>query len=226
MSTLEQFHSMPEARARSTSRHIQRAIDVVGASVALLVCSPLLLFAIVAIRITSRGPALFRQVRIGAMEEPFTCIKLRTMYANSDDDAHRRYVQRLFELGGRAAFGADEQVFKLADDPRITPVGRWLRRTSLDELPQLWNVLRGEMSLVGPRPMLPFELELLEPWQRERFRVRPGLTGLWQVSGRSRIPADEGMLLDVQYARTRDTALDLRILARTPKVLLHLDETG
>jgi lipopolysaccharide/colanic/teichoic acid biosynthesis glycosyltransferase len=203
----------------------RRVMDVAVSATALVVLWPVLALAALLIRLTSSGPIVFRQERIGLDERPFTCLKLRTMFVDNDDLIHRRYVQRLL-TEAEPPEGGGAGVFKLTNDPRITPVGRWLRRTSLDEVPQLVNVLRGEMSLVGPRPMLRFELELLEPWQRERFHVRPGLTGLWQVSGRSRVDVNEAIRLDVEYARTRSMLLDLQILARTPGAVLRLDQAG
>jgi lipopolysaccharide/colanic/teichoic acid biosynthesis glycosyltransferase len=199
---------------------LERLVDVVVAAGVLAVASPVLALAALAVRLTSRGPVVFRQERIGLDERPFTCLKLRTMYVDADDTIHRRYVERLL-TEERPPEGGRTGVYKLTDDPRVTPVGRWLRRTSLDELPQLVNVLRGEMALVGPRPMLAFEVELLEPWQRERFRVRPGLTGLWQVSGRSSVDAATALTLDVEYARSRSLGLDLWLLARTPRALVR-----
>jgi lipopolysaccharide/colanic/teichoic acid biosynthesis glycosyltransferase len=204
---------------------VSRTVDIVGAAVVLAVLAPVLVLAALLIRLTSPGPVVFRQERVGLGERRFTCLKLRTMYTDNDDLIHRRYVQRLL-TEARPPEGGGDGVFKLTTDPRITPVGRWLRRTSLDEVPQLVNVLRGEMALVGPRPMLPFELELLQPWQRDRFLVRPGLTGLWQVSGRSRIDASEALRLDVEYARRRSLPMDLAILARTPRAVLRLDQAG
>jgi lipopolysaccharide/colanic/teichoic acid biosynthesis glycosyltransferase len=206
--------------ARRLGDRVERVFDVVAAAAVLTLASPVLAGAVLAIRLTSRGPAMFRQERIGLDEQPFTCLKLRTMYVDTDDAIHRRYVERLL-TEERPPAGGRSGVYKLTDDPRITPVGRWLRRTSVDELPQLVNVLRGEMALVGPRPMLPFEVELLQPWQRERFRVRPGLTGLWQVSGRSSVDAATALTLDVEYARSRSLGLDLRLLARTPRALVR-----
>ena len=162
---------------------VKRALDVVLALVLIAVSGPVLLLLWCLVRWTSAGPAFFRQERIGRDMRPFTMLKLRSMYAGNDDRMHRAYVTGMLS----ADEGAPERngmLFKLARDPRITPLGRWLRKTSLDELPQLINVLRGDMSLVGPRPMLPWEAKLLAEPYRSRFTVKPGITGLWQVSGR------------------------------------------
>jgi len=147
-------------------------------------------------------------------------LKLRSMYAGNDDRMHRAYVTGMLSAEQEAP-ARSRALFKLADDPRITPLGAWLRRTSLDELPQLVNVLRGDMSLVGPRPMLPWEAQLLAAPYRLRFMVKPGITGLWQVSGRSRLPMRRALELDVEYARRRSVVLDLTILARTVPALFR-----
>lgn len=211
-------------RVTSTSRHGQeaakRALDIALASVLLVVAAPLLLLLWCVVRSTSAGPALFRQERIGRHMKPFVMLKLRTMYVGNDDRMHRAYVTSMFsaEEGVPARNSA---LFKLAGDPRVTPLGAWLRRSSLDELPQLINVLRGDMSLVGPRPMLPWEAELLAASYRPRFTVKPGITGLWQVSGRSRLSMRTALELDVEYARRRSVFLDLTILARTVPALFR-----
>lgn len=193
---------------------VKRALDVTLASVGLVVLSPLLAMLWSAVRLTSPGPALFRQQRLGLGEQPFVMYKFRTMRVDASDAAHRAYVRRLLTEDAPPA-GAPDGLFKLAADPRITRLGGWLRRTSLDELPQLINVVRGEMSLVGPRPVLPWEAELFEAPARARFLTRPGLTGLWQVSGRSRLTMRQALELDVEYVRRQSLWLDLTILART-----------
>jgi lipopolysaccharide/colanic/teichoic acid biosynthesis glycosyltransferase len=181
---------------------------------------PLLLLLCCLVRRTSAGPALFRQERLGRDMRPFTMLKLRSMYVGNDDRMHRAYVTGMLSAKQEAA-GRNGALFKLTDDPRVTPLGAWLRRTSLDELPQLINVLRGDMSLVGPRPMLPWEAQLLASPYRTRFTVRPGITGLWQVSGRSRLSMRTALELDVEYARQRSVVLDLLILARTVPALFR-----
>jgi lipopolysaccharide/colanic/teichoic acid biosynthesis glycosyltransferase len=194
---------------------VKRAIDVVGAGVGLVVLSPLLLLIAVAIRLDSRGPAVFRQQRLGRDRRPFRVAKFRTMRRDADDRLHREYIAQL-------ARGEDqgEGLRKLTADPRVTRVGRVLRATSLDELPQLLNVLVGEMSLVGPRPALAYELEHYAPAHFARFSVRPGLTGLWQVSGRAELGFTEMLDLDVEYVRVQGPVTDLKILAKTPAALI------
>jgi lipopolysaccharide/colanic/teichoic acid biosynthesis glycosyltransferase len=189
----------------------KRALDVLLASLALTLLAPLLAVLWLAVRFSSPGPAVFRQQRLGRDERPFTMYKFRSMRAGADDAIHRAYVRRMLAGGAEATDG----LYKLVGDPRVTRVGAWLRRTSLDELPQLVNVLRGDMSLVGPRPVLPWEAELFTEVARARFRTRPGLTGLWQVSGRNRLSMVQALELDVEYVRRQSLWLDLRILART-----------
>ena len=188
----------------------KRILDLVGATVALIVAAPLLLLAAVAITIESRGSVLYRSTRVGRNGKPFTFYKLRSMVNGAD--RHRHHLSHLNECDG--------PVFKISRDPRVTVVGRILRTTSLDELPQLWNVICGDMSLVGPRPPLPEEVSHYQPWQMRRLSVRPGLTCLWQISGRSRIGFEEWMRLDLEYISRRSFRLDLQILLRTiPAVL-------
>jgi lipopolysaccharide/colanic/teichoic acid biosynthesis glycosyltransferase len=189
------------------------------AAVAVIVLLPVLVVVGLLVRLTSPGPALFKQVRVGRLGRPFVMYKFRTMHAGSDDALHRDYVRRLLEEHHAAAAGPDG-LFKLAGDPRITRVGRWLRTTSLDELPQLLNVLRGEMSLVGPRPVLPWEAALFEPRHDRRYLVPPGITGLWQISGRNRLTMTEALDLDVEYVGRKTLGLDLLILLRTVPVIL------
>jgi lipopolysaccharide/colanic/teichoic acid biosynthesis glycosyltransferase len=205
----------PTRRRRTSAR----AVDVVVAGLALAVLAPVMAFIAAVVAYTSRGPALFKQVRLGEYGRPFVMYKFRTMYVDSDDRLHREYVRWLLQEPAASAGGA-EGLYKLVDDPRITPVGRWLRTTSLDELPQLLNVLRGEMSLVGPRPVLPWEAELFSPRHHKRFLVRPGLTGLWQTSGRNRLTMTQALDLDVQYVEEQCLRLDLAILLRTIPVVL------
>jgi lipopolysaccharide/colanic/teichoic acid biosynthesis glycosyltransferase len=176
-----------------------------------------------AICVTTPGGPLFRQVRVGHQLSRFVILKFRTMYQDMDDGIHRAYVTAM--LTGRSVRAdSDRGVYKLARDPRVTSIGHFLRKTSLDELPQLINVLRGEMSLVGPRPVLPYEVELFEPRHQARFSVKPGITGLWQVSGRSLLTMQQALDLDVEYAGRRKLALDLAILLRTiPAVLRSRD---
>jgi len=192
---------------------IKRGMDVVGAVVGLVVGAPFLALTALAIRIGSPGPVLFCQTRVGAGGRLFRMYKFRSMREGSEAELeHSRELRRLNEVDG--------PLFKIRDDPRLTRVGRFLRRTSLDELPQLWNVLRGEMSLVGPRPPIPVEVGHYVEWHKRRLEVRPGMTGLWQVSGRSLLSFDEMVLLDIYYIENWSLWLDLKILLRTiPQVL-------
>ena len=188
----------------------KRLIDLVLAVAALLTIWPLLAALCLAVRISSAGPALFRQERIGRGMQPFTMLKLRTMVDGAD-----RLVAGLLDKTG-----TDQRFYKFHDDPRITRAGRWLRRWSLDELPQLWNVVRGDMSLVGPRPGLASEVEAYASWQLARLTVRPGLTGAWQVSGRSEVGFDDCVRMDLAYIQNWSIRGDLIILAKTiPAVL-------
>ena len=194
----------------------KRSIDVVGAAVGLVLASPVMAVAAVLVRLDTPGPAIFRQERVGAFGRRFTTYKVRTMFVDNDDGAHRRFVAALLRGEGPTQNG----IYKMAHDPRITRVGRVLRRLSIDEIPQLLNVLRGEMSLVGPRPPLPSETDLYDARSWGRLACRPGITGLWQVSGRSQLGYLEMIDLDLEYVRSWSLALDARILARTPRVVL------
>jgi lipopolysaccharide/colanic/teichoic acid biosynthesis glycosyltransferase len=207
--------------SRKLSRGIKRDIDALGSSMALLLLSPILLVVAVAIKLSSPGPVLFRQKRLGQYGVSFTCLKFRSMYTGNDPRIHMDYVKRLIrENASPGASGANGKIYKITEDPRLTSVGRLLRRTSLDELPQFLNVLLGDMSLVGPRPPIPYELEAYDIWHRRRLlEVKPGITGLWQVNGRSRIAFDDMVRLDLKYATTWSLWLDLKILLRTPKAV-------
>jgi lipopolysaccharide/colanic/teichoic acid biosynthesis glycosyltransferase len=198
----------------------KRVTDVALSLALIFLLAPLLLLLWCLVRSTSAGPALFRQERVGRDGHRFTMLKLRTMYADNDDRLHRNYVVHLLSAGQAAATG-QSGLFKLDPDPRITPLGAWLRRTSLDELPQLFNVLRGEMSLVGPRPVLPWEAQLFGEVSQRRFLVKPGITGLWQVSGRNRLTMQEALELDVEYAARHSFKLDLIIILRTVPAILR-----
>ena len=202
-----------------TTRLAKRLLDLTLATICLLVVSPLLVAAAVAIRLDTPGPALFRQTRLGKYRRPFVLCKFRTMYTGCPDDVHREYVTKLL-TEDQPPDGGRDGMFKLEQDARITPVGRLLRRTSIDELPQLINVIRGDMSLVGPRPALPWEAQMFDAVYFERFIVPPGLTGLWQVSGRNSLTMKQGLELDIEYVRTQSTARDLWILVKTIPVVL------
>jgi lipopolysaccharide/colanic/teichoic acid biosynthesis glycosyltransferase len=198
----------------------KRCLDVALAAIALVLLSPVLGAVALAVRLGSPGPVLFRQERLGLGGQPFVMLKFRTMYAGGSDAAHRAYVTRLLTEESPATGGA-APLFKLQGDCRVTPIGRWLRRTSLDELPQLFNVLRGEMSLVGPRPALAWEAQLYRGDEHRRFDVLPGITGLWQVSGRNRLSMRQALALDVEYVRRQSLWFDLVILVRTIPALVR-----
>jgi lipopolysaccharide/colanic/teichoic acid biosynthesis glycosyltransferase len=197
----------------------KRAVDLVVTVPILLVLSPLLALVAVIVKLTSRGPVLFRQERIGMSDEPFTMLKFRSMVENADDSALREIIQ--LELAGARV--PEARSFKLAGDTRITRVGRILRATSVDELPQLINVVRGDMSLVGPRPALPWEVDSFPVEFRRRTTVPPGITGLWQVNGRSRVGTLDMLRFDLEYVDTWSLSTDLRILLRTLPVVIFGD---
>jgi lipopolysaccharide/colanic/teichoic acid biosynthesis glycosyltransferase len=200
---------------------MKRVIDVLGAALGLILCSPIFVVVAVATKLTSKGPVFFRQERIGKHGKTFVFLKFRSMYENNDPSAHREYVHQL--IAGRAVPEPvnGNGVYKITNDVRVTWLGKLLRRSSLDELPQLINVLRGEMSLVGPRPPIPYEVERYDIWHRCRLlEAKPGITGLWQVNGRSRVNFDDMVRLDIRYARTWSLWLDLKILLRTPHAVL------
>jgi lipopolysaccharide/colanic/teichoic acid biosynthesis glycosyltransferase len=199
-----------------------RALDVFGAALILVLISPLLLVIAIAIQLDSPGWAIYRQQRFGRRAQPFTVNKFRTMRAGVSHETHRAFVIDLITGAEEAARRGEPGLFKLGSaDDRITRLGSFLRRSSLDELPQLWNVLRGEMSLVGPRPPVAYEIEHYPVTAFGRFAVKPGLTGLWQVGGRSHTTFEEMIRLDLEYARRRSLWLNLQILARTVPVVLR-----
>lgn len=226
------------ARQTGGYARIKRSLDKVIALCLLPIMFPLFLIIAVAIKLDSRGPILYRGQRVGHLARCFSMLKFRSMVYDADPSLHQEYVRQLMRSAnpceetanslaapGHATNGSGVH-FKLPDDPRITRVGRLLRATSLDELPQLINVLRGEMSLVGPRPEVPYALAEYQPWQWQRFQVLPGVTGLWQVSGRSKLPPAEMLRLDVEYAERCSLWLDFTILLRTIPELWHFDRAG
>jgi lipopolysaccharide/colanic/teichoic acid biosynthesis glycosyltransferase len=196
-----------------------RVLDIVVAALALVLLAPVLLLIAAIVRVQSRGPAIFCQRRVGRHQRPFVVHKFRTMTAGASDDRHREFVHGL--IAGATPTSVDgKPQFKLAGDDRITGVGRFLRSSSLDELPQLWNVLRGDMSLVGPRPPIPYEVDHYPAHWFRRFEVKPGITGLWQVSGRCEVTLEQMIELDVEYVERRSLRLNMWILVRTlPAVL-------
>jgi len=209
--------------ARKFSSSIKRIMDIAGSMLALVVNAPVFLAVAIAIKASSKGPVFFRQQRVGQHGKLFTFLKFRSMYVDNDSSVHKEYVRQL--IAGQAdkqpSSGNGKGFYKLTNDDRVTRVGAFLRRTSLDELPQLINVLKGEMSLVGPRPPVRYEVEAYDIWHRRRLlEAKPGITGLWQVNGRSRVKFDEMVRLDLRYARTWSPWLDIKILARTPRAVL------
>ncbi len=203
-------------------RLIKRAMDIVGGVLALIFFSPLFLVISLVIKLSSKGPILFRQERVGQYGITFTFLKFRTMYSTNDHSIHKEYVKRFisgdedFEQANRSQNG----VYKITEDPRVTHVGKFLRKSSLDELPQFWNVLKGEMSLVGPRPPIRYELESYDIWHRRRvLEAKPGITGLWQVHGRSKTTFEDMVRLDLRYAQMWSLWLDIKILIRTPQAV-------
>jgi lipopolysaccharide/colanic/teichoic acid biosynthesis glycosyltransferase len=202
---------------------LKRALDVIGAIVALVLFSPIMLAAAIAVKLSSPGPVIFRQTRLGKGGVPFTFYKFRSMVCNNDDRVHRDYVAN-FINGDHAKSnqgGDGKPLYKMKSDPRVTKVGRFIRKTSIDELPQLFNVLNGDLSLVGPRPPLPYEAVKYQSWHLRRvLEVKPGITGLWQVEGRSKTTFDEMVRLDLRYVRDCSLGLDVRILLKTVAVVL------
>jgi lipopolysaccharide/colanic/teichoic acid biosynthesis glycosyltransferase len=214
------------AEGRRSLLGVKRLMDIAGSMLALIMCTPLFIIMALAIKASSKGPVLFRQQRVGQYGQCFTFLKFRSMHLNNDPGVHKEYVTKL--IAGRAeceeANGHGNGVYKLTNDRRITSVGKFLRRTSLDELPQFLNVLRGDMSLVGPRPAIPYEVAAYETWHRRRvLEVKPGITGSWQVNGRSRVKFDEMVRLDLQYAKSWSPWMDINILIRTPGAMIRGD---
>jgi lipopolysaccharide/colanic/teichoic acid biosynthesis glycosyltransferase len=210
-------------QARKLPSAVKRMMDLVGSTLALVVLAPLFLLIAATIKLSSRGPVFFRQQRIGQYGVPFVFLKFRSMYANNDASIHKKYIRELIrgQAERKPSSGNGQGVYKLTSDARVTPVGRVLRRTSLDELPQFFNVLKGQMSLVGPRPPIAYEVEAYNLWHKRRIlEAKPGITGLWQINGRSRVKFDDMVRLDLSYARTWSPWLDLKILMRTPRAVV------
>jgi lipopolysaccharide/colanic/teichoic acid biosynthesis glycosyltransferase len=210
-------------KSRRSVLVIKRAIDIVCTSLILIPFAPVFAMIALAIKASSKGPVLFKQQRVGRYGKPFTFLKFRSMYINNDDRVHREYVTKLIanEAEQQKSNGNNHDAYKLMDDKRVTAVGKLLRRSSMDELPQLLNVLMGDMSLVGPRPPLPYEVAVYQTWHRRRvLEVKPGITGLWQVTGRSRVKFDEMVRLDLRYATSWSPWLDFKILMLTPLAVI------
>lgn len=196
----------------------KRLLDIVGSAFGLILFAPVFLCVAAIVKLTSKGPVFFRQLRVGEAGRPFTMFKFRTMQLDCDHKMHQQYVEGFIQS---VPMTSGDAPFKIVNDPRVTPVGDFLRRSSIDELPQLWNVLRGEMSLVGPRPPLPYEVVRYKRWHRRRvLEAKPGMTGLWQVTGRSRTTFDDMVRLDLRYAANCSVWTDLKILLATPRAVL------
>ncbi len=211
-----------EMNARKSGMLVKRALDIVGSLVALLVLSPLWLVIAAAVKLTSRGPLFFKQTRLGQYGQSFTFLKFRSMYVGADQGVHKTYIAEFMsDPANDGAERTDRKVYKLTNDRRVTSVGKILRRTSLDELPQFLNCLMGQMSLVGPRPPIPYEFNSYQWWHRRRLlAVKPGITGLWQVRGRSRVKFNDMVRMDLEYANHWSLWLDITILLRTPGAVL------
>ncbi len=198
---------------------LKRVLDFTAAIFLLLLFAPLILTIIVAIKIQSPGPVIFKQNRIGLHGRPFTMLKFRSMHTHNNPQVHQEHVKRLIQQNlSPKELGATS--LKLKTDQRITPIGKWIRALSLDELPQLINVLKGEMSIVGPRPPMPYEYDLFKEWHKQRQDVLPGLTGLWQVTARNEVPFDDMVRMDLQYIEQMNLWQDLRIMILTPVVMV------
>lgn len=210
---------------KKVSQLIKRAMDVSGSALALIVLSPVLAALALLIKLTSKGPVFFRQERLGHFQVPFVFLKFRSMYVSTGEEIHKEYVQNF--IAGRAeprSVDGCRIVYKITNDPRVTWIGKFMRRASLDELPQFWNVFKGEMSLVGPRPPIRYEIEAYDVWHRRRLlEAKPGITGLWQIHGRSKTTFDEMVRLDLKYARTCSPLSDLKILLQTPRAVFSGD---
>jgi len=228
--SVEQIGVLPMVRLfreplSDLQRFLKRASDIAISGVAALILSPVLLLVSIMVKRSSRGPVMFEQERVGMDGRIFLCYKFRTMYADADDEVHREAYRKNIRGEENANAGDSGQpVFgKVKDDARVTPTGRWLRRSSLDELPQLFNVLKGDMSVVGPRPPIPYEVEGYELWHRKRLDMKPGITGLWQVSGRNRLTFDEMVRTDLYYIENWSLWLDLKIILLTLPAVLRGD---
>ena len=205
---------VPTAPTPPGYRVAKRSLDLATSLIGLILASPILALVAIAVKLESRGPVLFRQQRLGLGGRPFTLYKFRSMFSSAEQDRHRDHVRELIR-GDPDARSAEEVWVPIAADPRVTRLGAFLRRSHLDELPQLINIVRGEMSLVGPRPPIPYEVEVYEPWHLRRLSVVPGLTGLWQATAWGRVSFDEGVVLDLAYIDRRSFGLDLRLIGRT-----------
>ncbi len=206
---------VPVARTALGYRLAKRTLDLTASIVGLLLASPILALVAIGVKLESRGPVLFRQERLGLGGRPFTLYKFRSMFTSAAQERHRDHARELIRGDATMVEGSEKVWVPIAADPRVTRLGAFLRRSHLDELPQLINIVRGEMSLVGPRPPIPYEVEVYEPWHLRRLSVIPGLTGLWQATAWGRVSFDEGVALDLAYVDHRSFGFDLRLIGRT-----------
>lgn len=206
---------VPVAPTPVAYRVAKRSLDLVGSLLGLVLVSPILVLVAAAVKLESRGPVLFRQERLGLGGRPFTVYKFRTMFSSAAEERHRDHVRELIQREATDPPAQEDVWLPIPADPRVTRLGAFLRRSHLDELPQLMNITRGEMSLVGPRPPIPYEVEVYQPWHLRRLAVIPGLTGLWQATGWGRLSFDEGVALDIAYIDRRSFWFDLRLILRT-----------
>lgn len=202
---------------------LKRTMDIIGSLFCIIILSPVFFVVPILIKLTSRGTVIFKQKRMGEKGKKFTFYKFRTMYADNDNSHHRNYVKQfiLDDNGDQNSNETDRKLYKMNNDPRVTPVGNFLRKTSIDEIPQFYNVLKGDMSLVGPRPPIPYELEHYDLWHRQRILyAKPGITGVWQVEGRSLVDFNDMVRMDIKYIRECNVMLDAKILIKTPLAVI------
>ena len=207
--------------ANKFSRCAKRCIDIAGSLVGIILLSPVLVFTAIAVKLSSKGPVFFTQKRVGQGGRLFTFIKFRSMRVSQDCSVHKEFIKQFIQNSVKASSAGGATVYKMKNDPRITPIGKFLRKTSIDELPQLFNVLIGDMSLVGPRPAIPYEVEEYDIWHRRRvLEVKPGITGFWQVKGRSTTSFEAMVRMDIQYSKQWSLAWDIALIFQTPFALL------
>lgn len=211
--------------SKKTAQIIKRTMDIIGSLFCIITFLPFFITIPVCIKLTSKGPVFFKQERLGQSGKKFIFLKFRSMFSNSDPTIHKEYITKLIcekkNYDARNDNPGDKPIYKIKDDPRITPLGRFLRKTSLDEIPQFFNVLKGEMSLVGPRPPIPYEIDNYDIWHKRRvIEIKPGITGLWQVEGRSSTSFDDMVRLDLKYFQEWSLWLDIKILLKTPWVVI------
>ncbi len=209
---------------RKVSVTLKRIIDITGSFAGVLIFSPLFLAIAVLIKLSSKGPVFFRQKRIGYGGKEFTLLKFRSMYVNNDDTAHKEFTKNFISGSAEGSFEANDGIYKIKRDPRITGIGEFLRKTSLDEIPQLFNVFMGDMSLVGPRPAIRYEVKEYDTWHKRRvLEVKPGITGVWQVKGRSKTTFDEMVRMDIQYIKRWSILFDFMLILRTPLAVFRTE---